>query len=59
VPQAKWSWCDARSKFPHRLQEAQLQGDWLRGNHPCRLDEFFRSPKLVFGIYDFSASFPL
>jgi len=45
--------------FPHRLQEAQLQGDWLRGNHPCRLHEFFRSPKLVFGIYDFSASFPL
>ena len=45
--------------FPHRLQEAQLQGDRLRGNHRCRLHEFFRSLKLAFGVYDFRAPFPL
>jgi hypothetical protein len=36
--------------FPHRLQEAQLQGDRLRGNHRCRLHEFFRGLKLALGL---------
>src|SRR5215472_17316103 len=62
--QIKWHRQNGRGvmlarNFPHRLQEAQLQGDRLRGNHRCRLYEFFRSLKLAFGVYDFRAPFPL
>jgi len=40
-------------------KDAQLQGNRLRGNHRCRLHEFFRGLKLAFGVYVFCAALPL
>jgi hypothetical protein len=62
--QIKWHKQNGRGvmlarNFLHRLQEAQLQGDRLRGNNRCRLHEFFRGLKLGFGVHDFRAPFPL
>ena len=47
-----------RRDFLHRLQEAQLQGDGLGGDHAAGFDELGGGLKLPFGIDDFGPAFP-